>query len=480
MFSTLAAGTPAYRRLSSPGQCKPTTWRLLVLLMEATVLTGSLRGVAIAQPAPTGLVTVRSVSGQFVAYAARSATLPAALLPLATNRTFVQLEPTLATVSCERIKQLVVRELGLTTPWRGTIYLMLYSARSEGDTIAITSERFKDGWQYRVELPDVVERSRYVRAIVEVLLIEMGNRRAQNRAVEVPPWLIEGLTQMLLASNQFEIILPPPRSSANGLTFNAGLFNGRKETPFQQAQRTLRGRPPLSFEELSWPSAQALDGEAGEVYRGSALLFVGELLRLPDGRDSLRRMLELLPQYLNWQFAFLGAFPSRFQRPLDVEKWWSLSVTDANGRDPAQAWTPEESWQRLGQALRPTMQVRSRTNEPPLQVNVTLQKAIREWDPMRQALALDNTLRELGLLRPRIAQEYLGLVQDYCQAIQTYYQQLDHSSSALTYSKRAARRRLVEAAVQQLDTLDSQRELTRPAPKPAAASTSPAPPASGP
>jgi hypothetical protein len=454
--------------------------RRAILLVVVALLVGALPGMASAQSAPSGLVSVRSLSGQFIAYAARSATLAPALLPLATNRTFVQLEPTLATVSCERIKQLVLRELGVTAPWRGSIYLVLYPARTDDDTIAITSERFKDGWQYRVDLPDVVERSRYVRAMVEALLLELGNRKAQTRAVEVPLWLIEGLSQTLLASSEFEIVLPPPRSSANGLAFNAAQFNARKETPFQQAQKNLRGRPPLSFEDLSWPPAQALTGDAGELYRGSALLFVRELLRLPEGREGLRKMLELLPQYFNWQFAFLGAFPSRFQRPLDVEKWWSLSVTDANGRDPEQAWTLEESWQKLSQATRPTMQVRSRTNEPPLQVNVTLQKVIREWDPMRQAVALNNTMRELGLLRPRIAQEYLDLLQDYCQAIQAYYQQLDRGSSALVYSKRAARRRLVEAAAQQLDALDARRETMRPAPKPATPIPAPALPAPAP
>ena len=193
--------------------------------------------------------------------------------------------------------------------------------------------------------------------------------------MEVPLWLIEGFSQLLLASNEFEIILPPPRTAANGLAFNAALFNARKETLPQQTQKSLRGRPPLTFEELSWPPAQAVAGDAADLYRGSAQLFVGELLRLPEGREGLRGMLNQLPQYYNWQFAFLGAFHSRFQRPLDVEKWWSLSVTDANGRDPAQAWTPEESWQKLSQAIRSTIQVRTRTNEPPRQVEMTLQRS---------------------------------------------------------------------------------------------------------
>ncbi len=134
----------------------------------------ALRGVACAQLAPPDLVSARSYSGQFIAYAGRSAPLPPAVLSLATNQDFVQLEPTLATVSCERIKQLLLRELDATAPWRGTIYLVLYPARAASDTITITSERFKNGWQYRVDFPDVVERSRYVRAMVQVLLLEHG------------------------------------------------------------------------------------------------------------------------------------------------------------------------------------------------------------------------------------------------------------------------------------------------------------------
>ena len=459
---------------------KATESRRAILLVAVAVLAGLLQGVAGAQPPPSDLMSARSFSGQFIAYAARSVTLPPTLLSLATNRTFVQLEPTLATVSCERIKQLLLRELGAADPWRGTIYLVLYPARTEGDPISITSERFKDGWQYRVELPDVLERSRYVRAMVHVLLLELANRTGPTRAVEVPLWLIEGFSQLLLASSEFEIILQPPRTSANGLAFNAALFNARKETLLQQARKNLRGRPPLTFEDLSWPPGPALAGDADDLYRASALLFVGELLRLPEGRDGLRTMISQLPQYYNWQFAFLGAFRSRFQRPLDVEKWWSLSVTSANGRDPAQAWTPEESWQTLSQAIRPAMPVRTRSNEAPLQVEVTLQKVIREWDPARQTQALNNTLRELGLLYPRIAQEYVGLVQEYGQAIQTYFQQLDRSPSALLYSRRAARRRVVEAAVQQFDALDARREAMRPAPKPPAPSPSPALPAPSP
>src|SRR5260221_309389 len=96
---------------------------------------------------------------------------------------------------------------------------------------------------------------------------------------------------------------------------------GRKARPFRSAKHST-GRPPLSFEGLSWPSDAHLSGEAGDVYRASAQLFVHELLRFQDGRACLRTMLDGLPQHYNWQFAFLQGFKSHFQRLQDAEKWW--------------------------------------------------------------------------------------------------------------------------------------------------------------
>jgi hypothetical protein len=453
----------------------------MALLAGVFVCLGALHGVAGVQLPPTDLVSARSYSGQFIAYAARPVSLPPALSSLATNQTFVQLEPTLATVSCERIKQILLRELNVTAPWRGTIYLVLYPARGDGDTITIASERFRSGWQYRVDLPNVVERPRYVAAIVQVLLLELANRTAQEGAAEIPLWLIEGLSQLLLASNEVKIILPPPRAAANGLNYSATRLDTHKQTLLQQAEKELGGRPPLTFEALSWPTEQALAGDAGRlIYRGSAQLFVGELLRLRDGRACLRTMLARLPQHYNWQFAFLDAFHNHFERPLDVEKWWALSLTQAGVRYTAQVWPLAESWQKLDQAIHAAVQVRIRTNELPLHAEISLQTMIREWDPMRQTQALNNALRELGLLRLRIAQEYVGLVQDYCQAIETYLQQRDRSASNFSSTKRAGRKRAVELAIQQLDALDARRTALRPGATPTPASPSPALPAPAP
>jgi hypothetical protein len=453
----------------------------MALLAGVAVCLGALQGAAGAQFPPSNLVTARSYSGQFVAYAARSISLPPALSSLGSNQTFVQLEPNLATVSCERIKQILLHELNITAPWRGTIYLVLYPPRSDGDTITIVSERSRNGWQYRVDLPIVVERTRYVGAIVQVILLELANRSAPGRAAEIPLWLKEGFTQLLLAGNEAEIILLTPRAVANGLNYSATRHDTHKQTVLQQAEKKLGGRPPLTFEALSWPTDQELAGDADSlIYRGSAQLFVGELLRLEDGRACLRTMLARLPQHYNWQFAFFEAFHAYFERPLDVEKWWALSLAQAGGRYAAQAWPLTESWQKLDQAIHGAVQVRASTNDLPLRAEVSLQRMIREWDPMRQTQALGNTLRGLGMLRLRIAQEYVGLVQDYCQTIETYLQQRDRGGSNFPYTRQAGRRRAVEDAIQQLDALDARRMALQPRLTPAAATPSPAPPSLAP
>jgi len=406
---------------------------------------------------PANLVSARSQSGQFVVYAGSTpGSIPPVLEP-AKNQGFIRLEATLVAVSCERIKQLLTRELDDPAPWRGTIYLVLYPARGASDPITITTERFKDESHYRVDMPDVVERIRYVRAVVQVLLIEMANRAGWAQAAEVPAWLSEGFTQLLLAANEVEIILPAPSESTSGLNLSTMTVRSRKESLEDQVRKKLRGRAPLTFEDLSWPTEEQRSGEAGEVYSGSAHLFVGELLRLPEGRAALRGMLTRLPQHYNWQFAFLKAFSPRFERPLDVEKWWALSRAQILGREPATAWSLEESWRKLDQALRAAVLVRAATNDSPLRADVPLQTVLREWEPQRQILAFDHVLRQLELLRPRLAPELAGLVEDYSQAIKAYTQQQGRGGAVLPASRKASQQRAIEAAIQQLDALDVRR-----------------------
>ena len=150
---------------------------LMAALLGATVYV-----MTEAHATPPAVASARSFSGQFIVPTVANLDLRSSAWA-STNKDLIQLEPTLLTVSCERIKQLVYRELGASAAWRGKIFLGLYLAQSAQQPVTIMSERFSDGWQYRIELPHLVERERYVRTIVQTLLLEMANRSSWSSMV---------------------------------------------------------------------------------------------------------------------------------------------------------------------------------------------------------------------------------------------------------------------------------------------------------
>jgi len=412
-----------------------------------------------------GTLFARSHSGQFSICAVPTRALAPRFSNLETNENLARLDPTLLPTSCERIKQILYRELGATTPWRDGIFLVIIPARSAEDLVTIVSEQFRDRWQYSVELPEVVDRSRYVRAMVQVLLLEMANRNARARSAEIPAWLMEGLTQELLASSSKDELIPPPPRPTSDIMRPASTFTvveARKANPLELAHKQLCLAQPLTFQELSWPALDQVDLTVSDVYRDSALLFVNQLLALRDGRACLRTMLEALPDHFNWQFAFLRAFRSYFQRPLDVEKWWALQVVHFTGRDLTQTFPLNESWQKLDEIIRSEVQVRMGTNEMPMHAEVPLQTIVGEWNQERQTQALHAKLQQLELLRPRVAQELIPLVDEYRRVITTYLQNRDHVGFVLPFRKKAAVRHAADQALRQLAVLDQQRLSMRP------------------
>jgi len=447
----------------------------LAALMGLTLLSGTV----LAQSALPGTFLAHSYSGQFLVVGRPFGSPSRQVLNLLTNKNVVPLEPTLVTVSCERIKQSLLRKLQASPAWNGKIFIVLYPGNSLDSPVTLASERYRDGWQYRLMLPNVIDRTRYVRTIVSAILQETANRGATDRSAELPWWLTEGLTQDLLASESREIILPPPRAAPDGVSPPATFVTAREENPLRQLHEILCAGPSLSFQQLSWPDPDQLAGATGETYRRSAQFFVMELLRLEGGPACLRAMLARLPAHYNWQFAFLEGFHAYFRRPLDIEKWWTLHLVHFTGRELAQTWPPEESWQKLDELVCSRVQVRARTNDLPLQAEVPLQTIIREWDSSRETIALRTKIFELEQLRLRLTPELARLADSYCQILGKYLEARDHPGTLLPFRKAAARRRAAEDAIQQLDALDKRRAELRPSqPKTAAPANprSPAPP----
>lgn len=406
---------------------------------------------------------VSSASGQFTVLDHRGAP-PPALPTTSRSRGFFDLEPPLLVVSCERIRNALNSELGATAQWRGRIHITISPARNNSDDYALVAERSRDGWNYRLNLPQRVEQTMFVRTLVQALLLELANRSAGERSAEIPFWLVEGLTQKLLSTRQAELILAPPGRSIGGVSVDPTLFEGTDNERLEIARRVLREHPPLTLEALSWPRPDEFSGTEGQVYQYSAQLFVTELLRLKNGRDSLRAAVTGLASCYNWQTAFLKAFPTEFPSQLALAKWWTLQVTYFVGRNLQQLWTAEESYRKLDEALHASVAVRQTSGELPVHADVTLQAIIREWNTLRQLTTFRDKLRELELTRVRIAPEYAALLDDYLRVLKAYVQVRARNSAiyANLNAMPSGQRRIALDVIRQLDELDASRRAARP------------------
>ncbi|MCX8091432.1 MAG: hypothetical protein N3I86_10990 [Verrucomicrobiae bacterium] len=440
------------------------------MLLSAALVRGGTPD-PLLQP-PGGVA--RSASGQFIAYGVANRDTPLAR-QLAGEENFLPLEPALVVVACERIKQALATALHDRTPWQGKIFLVAHPARTAEEAVTLVAERIRGGWQYRLELPDPIERTRLARALVHALLRERAGRGAREHAPDVPAWLAEGLTEHLMQTRGMELLPPAPRWQVGGLTLTPLNVSGRWRDPLDEARRRLREQPPSTFEELSWPGSEQLEGPDAAAFRANAQVFVTELLRLPEGPARLNAMLDQLAVCYNWQTAFFRAFDPLFQRPIDVEKWWALQITHYTGRDLTRTWSLPVSWARLEEALRVPVEVRRRREELPVAATVPLSTVLREWPFARQETALRERLRALDLLRLRVAQELVGLVDEYRRLLALYLDRrarLGLDAPGVTRPSLDARL-LVRETLQRLDELEAMRERLRPLPEGRAGTNAP-------
>jgi hypothetical protein len=426
------------------------------------IVTGATAAPAQVPPPPAAFA--RSASGQFTIFGAAPGQAPPPWLTSAFDTNFIQLQPPLLAVSCERIRQKIWAALDSTAPWRGRVFIQLHPVRSINERITIVSERSEGGWDYRVLLADTVRKDRFIDAIVRVLLLEIANRNAGLHPAELPPWLGPGLAEELRASDNLEILLPPPRQARNSMAFSTQIVDERRRDTLEHAQAVLRANPPLSFDQLCWPAEGQLSDDGAEPYRSSAHLFVTLLLRKPDGPARLRVLLEDLPRHYNWQLAFLDAFRDDFPSLLDVEKWWALQVVQFTGHDLSQTWPPAESWRELDEILRSAVDVHTAKDELPLRSEVSLQTILREWERDRQIPVLEHKLAQLDAARLRMAPPLIPLLDQYRQVLQICLRKLKGGGPLVSIGRTVglASSRPSQEAAQQLDILNLRRLALRP------------------
>lgn len=384
----------------------------LCLLLLAVIAHG--------QNLPTATTTAASASGQFQVFAPHpyAGRLGA---PSAFNDTnIIRLEPTLLAVSAERVRSILWRELKITGPWQQKVFFILRPARSTADPVTIRTVISMEGWAVRVELPDHLSRQQLIRTLAEAVLLEYANRTGTEQAAEIPAWLAEGFGFHLLANYSTELVLEAPRYNANGVAFTQVATSQQRVSELERAHKILVGETPLTFEQLSWPDDQQLQGGGRARYLASAQVFIVSLLRLPDGPACFRNFLTALPSYRNWQLAFLRGFHPHFTRLLDVDKWWSLEAAHFVGRDITQTWSVEASWSKLAATLREPINRYADTNALPERASLSLQEILRDWKPSEQKAAVRRIASDLAAMRLRLAPELVALMDDYRSALESW------------------------------------------------------------
>jgi hypothetical protein len=440
--------------------------------VTVTLLLFALSGAARAEFVPQEAASARSMSGQFIVGSSAMGPVEYAISAMSADASSISLEPSLLVVSCERIKQAVWSELGVSGRWSGRISISLRTARSVDDPVTIVCNRFRDVWGYQLDMPQTVDRRRFLGAIVRTVLLELANRNSGARSAEIPAWLGEGLTEQLLASRKVEIMLPPPRKMVvQGLMMSLATVDTNKFDPLETARRTLKANPPLTLGQLSWPTGAQLAGDDGGVYHAGAQVFVSELLHLRNGPACMSVMLNELGQCYNWQTAFFRAFKPHFTRLLDLEKWWALQQVSFTGNDPTRYLSREESWRKLDEILVARAEVRHKPDEMPSRSELTLQTAIVEWDFALQRQALENKSQALDFLRFRIAPELAGLLNEYRQTLADYLKRRGQAAFTLPGAKPPAPtvKGVVQETLRQLNALDEKRMALKPQPGPTTA-----------
>ena len=423
-------------------------------------------GGADAQPA-ADILTAHSSSGQFQALAPRRPGLPVAIpqqtsfpgafllapVPQVNPGSKLALDPSLLVMSCERIKESLLLTLGGRDQWRGRITLAINPGLPAGSKpgpgrrgrFARLELSLDPPFGHRTPAP----ASRHCQCASD------GNGQPpRGRPIgRVPLWLVAGLSARLQAENLPALLLRPQSHIATNQINRAERGSLRDQ---------LRGHPPLTFQELSWPEPEILAGGNYDLYAGCAQLFVDELLRLEDGPRCLEAMIDKLPQHLNWQTSFLEAYSRHFGRLLDVEKWWGLACVHFTGVDAASRFSPAESWHKLQQALDVPVEVHLRPDHLPAQAEITLQEVITNWDSASAAQALQRAVQDLLLLRPQITPELRPLLDRYLATLQDYlgYNRPDRPAGlGKSHPLQTAGLRLL--ACKDLNALDAQRAALR-------------------
>ena len=415
--------------------------------------------------------TVESRSGQFL-LRCRESFSPPSLREDEKASGLITLTPELAAISAERIKENLLQLLGAPDHWRGKIRFHFPPGKPNPNLFQIRSARFSNGWTYQVSLSPKIHRQTWLRNCVALLLLEIGNRLAGEQSVEIPFWLIDGIATELRHSALLDL------SPSHAERLRLGAANPKPVFPRQLYQdallstrRWLSQNPPASASELFFPEDQHLNGTKKHTFAHSSHLFFRRLLDLRAGKASLRQFISALPTRLNWQQAFFPSFETHFQKMLDVEKWWAVTLTDfltnpySAPLDPKKfeiaSRPPEETLAQLEQLFSLPALVGRQRNQIAQREHFSLQQAIAQWNYADQKAALEPILHRLDILAIYAHPQLAPLIRNYQKTLRNYLSQRNQANRQPSAKRPVQMRRrpqhIAQKTQQKLNQLDAQR-----------------------
>ena len=126
--------------------------------------------------------------------------------------------------------------------------------------------------------------------------------------------------------------------------------------------------------------SELYQGSSWQQYKDFSHILFHQLRSLKRGPAYFREFLNLIPNYLNWQLAFLEAFGEIFKRPIDIEKWWAVNLMLFLEKEDMNYWHKWLAMERLDQILKISVNLRVQRDSDPIQSVVSLSDVIREWD----------------------------------------------------------------------------------------------------
>jgi hypothetical protein len=348
----------------------------------------------------------------------------------------------------EETKKHLLRELGVSDLWNGHITLRIIGL-PPGTNPVLDRQTFGDRWRYQLTVPEELPSRQLLHAMVSLLLEEYAGRYSR-KTPRIPPWLVEGFTELLIQKNGAALF--------SSLTLNRSI-NLFQTDALRRSRVVVQNSPQVSYLNLSLPPAELQLGAGLVQYRAHAHLFTALLLTRTDGARRMQFFIRETNRRANSQHALLAAFD--FKTMLAAEQWWSLTQTRFRNRDAQNRWMPNVAQGHLANLL----SVEAAREDG--QKSVPLREYLQTGTHANHVKVLLPLVQKLILVEVNAPPQLTRITREYRLVLQQYIgkpRQPNGPIPTLTGEAHAARRKVAVQSLTLLATIlaDLKRTPNRP------------------